>query len=328
MSDYLWEKDGLADAEVERLERLLSPLAYAGRTPRLPAAPRPRRARRSWALGGALALATLLLLLVVRPWRPGPRLAEVSATVSGGAARLPDRPVTGEASIPVGTWLETGPSRVRLQVPTGEVELAPATRARVVEVGPARQVVELSRGTLSARVQAPPRAFVVMTPHVTATDLGCAFELTVDDVGGGRLTVTEGRVALAPRSGVPSDPSPSEVVVGAGSACAFDARGIGTPAPLEATAPLPADRPHPRAERSSGAVQPHAEKHAPHRGSSSAPRGGSPSEHAPPARPEVAPAAASEKPAAASKRAPASGDDPSLKLRHDALKNLERSLPQ
>ncbi|MCA1619345.1 MAG: hypothetical protein LC795_08565 [Acidobacteria bacterium] len=37
MSDYLWDKTGETDEEVERLEALLAPLAHKARTLALPA---------------------------------------------------------------------------------------------------------------------------------------------------------------------------------------------------------------------------------------------------------------------------------------------------
>ena len=36
MSDYLFDKAGEADPEIERLERLLAPMAYRGVAPALP----------------------------------------------------------------------------------------------------------------------------------------------------------------------------------------------------------------------------------------------------------------------------------------------------
>ena len=75
----------------------------------------------------------------------------------------------------------------------GSVELGPATRARIVATGAARHELALERGSLVATIDAPPRRFVVATPRALVTDLGCAFELTVDEAGRGRLAVRAGR---------------------------------------------------------------------------------------------------------------------------------------
>ncbi|HEX8355389.1 MAG TPA: hypothetical protein VF611_20955 [Pyrinomonadaceae bacterium] len=79
MSDYLWDKTGEADAEVERLERLLGAFGHAPRPLELPAgaapaAPRPRglyglagrlRASSLFAPAGLAAAAALLLAFIL-----------------------------------------------------------------------------------------------------------------------------------------------------------------------------------------------------------------------------------------------------------------------
>ena len=127
MSDYLFDKEGTPDPEVEQLETLLAPLAYRGAPPRLPARP-PRRApvrRPSIVVGAAAAVAAALLALVIaRPWRPVP--PSWAATVRGGSAMRDGKPITGATRLPVGAWLESGESRVRLLVADiGTVELGP-----------------------------------------------------------------------------------------------------------------------------------------------------------------------------------------------------------
>jgi hypothetical protein len=60
--------------------------------------------------------------------------------------------------------------------------------------------MELERGTMHARIWAPPRFFLVETPAALAVDLGCIYTLRIDSVGGGVLTVISGQVELV-RSG-------------------------------------------------------------------------------------------------------------------------------
>ncbi|HZS41380.1 MAG TPA: FecR domain-containing protein [Polyangia bacterium] len=224
MSDYLFDRDGAPDSDVAQLERLLGSFEYVGAPPRLPR----RRSRAVWIAAGALAAAAVLALLVLRPWRPGPRVEPAAppswaATVLGDGATADGRPFAGEARLAVGAWLETGASRVRLRAAElGTVELSPGTRARLVATAPERHEVELARGTLAAEITAPPRRFFVDTAHAIAADLGCAFQLTVDEAGQGRLVVSAGSVAV-------SDRGARELVVPAGAQCDLTAHGPGAP---------------------------------------------------------------------------------------------------
>jgi len=69
---------------------------------------------------------------------------------------------------------------------------------------------------------APPRLFFVETPSALAVDLGCAYELSVDENGNGKLEVTSGWVALE-YGGI-------ESLVPAGAVCTSrPGRGPGTP---------------------------------------------------------------------------------------------------
>jgi hypothetical protein len=56
--------------------------------------------------------------------------------------------------------------------------------------------LSLERGTIHARIWAPPKFFYVNTPAATAIDLGCAYTLHVDDSGAGLLRVTHGWVGF------------------------------------------------------------------------------------------------------------------------------------
>jgi hypothetical protein len=330
MSDYLWDKSGEPDPEVERFEKLLRPLAHRP----LPLRPlrQPRRRARVWLVGAALAAAALLALLTARVWRPRPSPTIVerppavaprpswAAVVTGEGATVDAQPIVGEARLPVGAWLETGAARARLTITgVGSLDIGPGTRARIVTTGPAVDELALARGTLAAEVHAPPRHFVVSTPHVRAVDLGCAFTLTVDGAGQGQLVVTAGSVALA-------DGHAREVVVPAGSTCGFAAGGAGTPVRV-ATAPGPASPQLPPPSPQS----PSPPSPAPQLGGRDATEKAAP-------RPQV-----KRKQVTAKKRdkvavppatvptqhtpaQPAKRAEPT-KINHDALKGLERSIP-
>lgn len=97
-----------------------------------------------------------------------------------------------------GDWVETtSSSRARIVVgPIGTVDVEPQTRVRLGALRSDAYRLELARGTISARISAPPRLFVVETPASTLVDLGCAYRVTVDLDGRGSLHVTEGWTSL------------------------------------------------------------------------------------------------------------------------------------
>jgi hypothetical protein len=145
-----------------------------------------------------------------------------------------------EGHLPLETWFETSPSgRVVLDVADlGRVELAPSTRLRILpatadsprvpgEKEPHR--LELVRGVMSARIDAPPRLFIVQTRAAAAVDLGCAYSLEVGDDGGGLLRVGKGEVALETEG--------RSVVVHRGEVCETRVGpGAGTPFGVASTA--------------------------------------------------------------------------------------------
>lgn len=136
--------------------------------------------RRALLTVGALAAAASIAVLV---WPRGPL---VETTVMAGNPRITRAGVTTDDS-----------SRARLSLTIGDVIVEPRTDLRVLAVRSGEQRFALRRGTISARVQAPPRVFVVETPATVATDLGCAYVLQVDSLGNGLLRVTAGQVELA-----------------------------------------------------------------------------------------------------------------------------------
>ncbi|APR80125.1 Hypothetical protein A7982_05472 [Minicystis rosea] len=115
-----------------------------------------------------------------------------------GAPRVDATPIDARGRLAVGQWLETDPgARARISIADiGAVEISGRSRVRLTQTGPDRHRLDLERGSLSAKVDAPPRLFVVGTPAATAVDLGCAYTLDVDDHGRGLLRVTSGWVAL------------------------------------------------------------------------------------------------------------------------------------
>jgi hypothetical protein len=98
----------------------------------------------------------------------------------------------------IGEWLVTdAASRARIAVGRiGEVDVDPNTRVQLVESRGREHRLSLTRGTIHARIWAPPRFFFVNTPSATAIDLGCAYTLHVDDTGAGLVRVTQGWVGF------------------------------------------------------------------------------------------------------------------------------------
>ncbi len=194
MTDH--ERDDFGDLrrDVERLPKSIEPprdlwpdiaarLATAGR-------------RRAWRplvwLPALAAAAGVVVLLLGRARAPA-----VEVSVLAGRPQRGGAPITGRTTLRAGERLSTDDSsRAHLQLSIGEVDVEGGTRLRVLAVRQREQRFALERGTISARVSAPPRVFVVETPSAVATDLGCAYTLAVDSVGNGVLRVTAGIVAF------------------------------------------------------------------------------------------------------------------------------------
>ena len=185
MSEYLWDKSGEPDPEIQKLEELLAPLAHrAGKTPKWPAL------RRSWVYP-ALAIAASVIVMLGAVWmvvertRPAWRVASLQGTPS--VTRL----AKGES-------LRTDAhSRARLNMQdVGEVELEPNSRLSVISVRPEEQRLALESGTIHALIWAPPGRFYVNTPSAQAVDLGCQYTLHVDSSGAGLVQVSVGWVAF------------------------------------------------------------------------------------------------------------------------------------
>lgn len=101
MSDYLWDKSGEPDADVERLEQLLKPLRHQPRELQLPreedesSASRAARFLFRWP---ALAVAAaLILMMLVGVWRSVINNGDApSVEVAGVTRETAPRPVAGE----------------------------------------------------------------------------------------------------------------------------------------------------------------------------------------------------------------------------------------
>jgi hypothetical protein len=146
------------------------------------------RARRRTLVVALLALAAVLLLVVLRPepvvQPPGPALA-----VSRGGKEDP-------RGLAVGKPLVTGAQPATVKLAYGEVTVEPNSTLRLVKFEAQEHRLALDRGTLEARVDAPPRLFNVDVPGGQVVDLGCAYRLTVRDDGSKEVEVETGYVEL------------------------------------------------------------------------------------------------------------------------------------
>jgi hypothetical protein len=238
--DYLWDRSGPPDPEIERLERLLGRFRAAPSRLVLPSSsfdasatsfvPRP-----SPFVYVAVA-ATLLLACGVALWqitrveRPTWAIQRVTGVPVVDAA-----PVVESSQLGVGQWLETDRD-ARATVRVGEiglVEVDPHTRVRLVDTTAGNHRLALMRGTVHALIWAPPGEFFVETPSSTAVDLGCAYTLHVDTAGNGAIDVTAGWVAFEYRG--------RESFIPAGARCRTRVgAGPGTPFFADAAAPFEA----------------------------------------------------------------------------------------
>lgn len=192
--DYLWDPSAPADPEIERLERLLRPLAYQERPLELRPA---RRFTRRMGVVLAAAATLLLALFAGREWmKDDPHAWRVEGLA--GAPRVGDERVGGDERLPTGKWLETDArSRARVELGgIGYAEVGPNSRLSALRSRRGEHRMALRRGTIDARVWSPPRVFMVETPAALAVDLGCAYLLSVGDDGSGRIHVTSGYVEL------------------------------------------------------------------------------------------------------------------------------------
>lgn len=176
-------------------------------------APKPERAglRLGWSYIAAASAAVIVIAIAVTLFMnrettapptlgggPGAKLPAWQVKSLAGAIKIGNNTVRGEGSLQLGETLETGSgSRAEISVgQIGHVELEPNSRIRLLEAESTEHRLALDRGTMHARIYAPPRLFFVNTPSAEAIDLGCAYTLDVDDNGRSFLHVTSGEVML------------------------------------------------------------------------------------------------------------------------------------
>jgi ferric-dicitrate binding protein FerR (iron transport regulator) len=210
-NDYLWTKHGETDAEIERLESLLSPYAFdantltdahARRNRALPG-PAPGRPRAHTRRRLRFAtIAALIALIVVVSWLnmrlQWPMAQAWSIKPVSGTATIDDRILGGPSLLPPGGVLRTGEhSAVQIEVARiGRVVVGQDSQVELVETRSGHHRLRLDHGEMSAKIWAPPITFGVQTPLANVLDIGCEFTLSVTSDGSGLLRVRHGWVEL------------------------------------------------------------------------------------------------------------------------------------
>jgi hypothetical protein len=189
--NYLWDRSGPPDPQIEHMERALEPFRFRPQPERLDA-PAPRARRWRWAVAAAA-------VVLFAAWLSRAFLTPSAATawqVAGveGTARLGSSGAQVAMAVRSGQVIRTGDrSQVTLEAdPVGRVDLGPDSELRAST----SSNLLLRRGQLHAFIWARPRDFVVDTPSARAVDLGCEYTLNVNDTGDGLLRVSMGWVAF------------------------------------------------------------------------------------------------------------------------------------
>lgn len=183
--DFLWDRSGEADAELQKLEQLFAPLAHDGRElpldalpEQLPAQPTKHPVRRwPWLLAAAALLAIAFGMFYETGDGP---LSEGAAAREFVATDKPLRIDLGQLA---------------------DVTLAPGARLRFEHWRKDQALFRLEQGSLSARVAPFPAVqagfFQIDTKLGRVIDQGCRYELDVGDDGNASVRVTEGAVTFA-----------------------------------------------------------------------------------------------------------------------------------
>jgi hypothetical protein len=247
MNQYLWDKSGAPDPDIQALESALSQFRHAPQPLKLehdgsradreqgfcPAtgsskklgALAPRLLRPKFAFAFATAAAIFLIgLLAIRArfeWRPDDPW---KVTRVAGQPRIATSVVGDAAHLAVGEALETdATSRARLKIGNiGTVDIEPNSRVRLLATRTRHHRIALDYGTIQAHTWAPPFSFGIETPSSTLFDIGCAFTLHMNRDGFGIVHVDAGWVQFEYGDAQSLVPADAEAVTRPG-------RGPGTP---------------------------------------------------------------------------------------------------
>ena len=236
-NDYLWDRSGEPDPEIQHLEALLERFRHDSPIPVFPEiVPERRWGFFPWHLRLFPALATaavgiaaiVAVTLLVYRTNPAPTtLAGWNVSSVQGKLRIGQKTISAKepgSRLNIGQMLETdSQSRATLLADdTGKIEVDPSTRLRLLSMDSGLKRIALDRGTIHTYIWAPPGQFVVDTPSAVTVDLGCAYTLQVDDSGAGMVRTSLGWVGFKLNG--------HESFIPAGAACTTRPKvGPGTP---------------------------------------------------------------------------------------------------
>ncbi|GAB4316850.1 MAG: hypothetical protein Kow0074_05090 [Candidatus Zixiibacteriota bacterium] len=215
--DYLWDRKGSPDPDVQALERLLGEFGYR---------PEPRamwRRPTMWVVIPVAAAAILVLSFILQRGHDESVRPQWTASVTVGSPALDNTPITSDRVVSDGQWLVTdGTSRMRIDLGgNGEVFLEPGSRLQIVSTEPGQQRMILVVGMVHVALWSPDDV-AIETPSAIAVERDGEFVLAVNNDDHVCLSVNVGRVTM--RDGM------QESIVPAGAVCeAYPETGPGTP---------------------------------------------------------------------------------------------------
>jgi hypothetical protein len=212
-NDYLWDRSGRPDPELQRLESLLAefrhaeqPLALAAEIPRAQPNPRGILLHMPWAARLATAAVILLALGLGiffarqknKPVEFGPSwdIGNLEGSPQIGSQSISANQSTGKLYVGQTLTTNSSSSATLSESDLGEIQIDPNSRVVLLQSGPNHKRLQLDVGTIHAAIWAPAGQFVVATPSAIAVDLGCAYTLQVAPDGSGTIRTTLGWVGF------------------------------------------------------------------------------------------------------------------------------------
>src|SRR5262249_47112650 len=201
---YLWDPDAPASAEVEAMERRLAPARFevvrkplrlaTAKSSRVPRALFGRPLR--FALAAGLALAVVISGAAAFLWWRSNWPSGASWKVAIERPSSAGEPVRTQLRLDEPLQLDATASAQVSIARIGSMHVEPGSALTLVESNARRHRVMLDRGAVSVRVWAPPGRFAFNTPAGLVLDMGCIFDLKVDEDGIARVQVKTGWVEL------------------------------------------------------------------------------------------------------------------------------------
>ncbi len=224
--DYLWDKSGEPDPEVQELENLLSRFAHDGRELGQRDGEHPRWHR--------IAVAAAVILMAAIAGLYGYTQFQEAGHILRVATDVRLVAVDEGRLLHENEWFDATASSRKLRLENsetwlGEFTLDPGSRLQARQIRDELAQLYLHKGRMEAFVylDAQPRFVQTATPATNCVDLGCEYVLTVDETGDSVVEVTMGRVAF--------EDNGREVYVPYDATCrASKAHGAGTPRYLDA----------------------------------------------------------------------------------------------